>query len=137
MKKLLIIVGTLILLCGCKANLNDGTNEGFGIGKSSLTYTDSAGKYELSVTKEDEGFAEDCTFSANGDVFLGTLELKDNQGTITFDGIKSALGTDATMAVVYKDKCFYLTGGFIYSTDGDGIDDTKSFWLTDEKLSLE
>jgi len=70
-------------------------------------------------------------------VFPGTLELKDNQGTITFDGIKSALGTDTTMVVVYKDKCFYLTGGFIYSTDGESIDDTKSFWLTDEKLSLD
>ena len=137
MKKLLIIVSVLILLCGCKANLNDTPGEGFGIDESSLTYTDSAGKYELSVTKEDEGFASDCTFSVNGDVFPGTLELKDNQGTITFDGIKSALGTDATMVVVYKDKCFYLTGGFIYSTDGDSIEDTKSFWLTDEKLSLE
>ena len=137
MKKLLIIVSVLILLCGCKANFDDTPDEGFGLDESSLTYTDSAGKYVLSVTKDGEEFAPDCTFSVNGDEFPATLELKDNKGTITFDGIQSMLGTDANMVVEYKDKCFYLTGGFVYSTDGENIDDSKSFWLTDEKLTLE
>ena len=137
MKKLLITISLLVLLCGCSANVDEGTNDDLNINNPYLTYTDSAGKYVLSVTKDGEEFAPDCTFSVNGDEFPATLELKDNKGTITFDGIQSMLGTDANMVVEYKDKCFYLTGGFVYSTDGENIDDSKSFWLTDEKLTLE
>ena len=137
MKKLLIIVSVLVLLCGCSANVNKGTNNDLNINSSYSTYTDSAGKYALSVTKDGKEFAPECTFSVDGVDFPATLELKDNKGTITFDGIQSLLGTDATMAVEYKNKCFYLTGGFMYSTDGESIDDSKSFWLTDEELSLE
>lgn len=136
MKKIIIIVSMLVLLCGCSANVYEGTNEDLNSNSAYLTYKNSSGEYVLSVTKDRKDFSSDCTFSVNGEEFTATLELENNKGTITFDGIQSLLGTDANMAVVYKDKCFYLTGGFVYSTDGESIDDSKSFWLKDEKLSL-